>query len=323
MSHPRAQRTVAPSHLVRPGAIPHIGSNDACILFAYAILAREAAMLADYRPQGENAPTAHAIHQLRVAARRLRVALRLFRRMLPSKAAAHLLAELRWFARSLGELRDLDVYAQAFKAYAQSLPPERRAQLSGYELFLRRERAAARVKAAAVFASARSAALFARLHKFVAAGPSASAVRRWRSVSVRDAALQSIRGSAGRVRRCAERLGERPQPRALHELRIKTKRLRYELEFFAEVYPQLKSTAAACKAVQDLLGAHQDACVADERLKRYTAMLRKQKAHGALSPALVDLRKSQLKVARELKRSFKRQWPGFAATLDAAHHAVA
>ena len=143
MSHPRAQRTVAPSHLVRPGAIPHIGSNDACILFAYAILAREAAMLADYRPQGENAPTAHAIHQLRVAARRLRVALRLFRRMLPSKAAAHLLAELRWFARSLGELRDLDVYAQAFKAYAQSLPPERRAQLSGYELFLRRERAAA------------------------------------------------------------------------------------------------------------------------------------------------------------------------------------
>ena len=325
MSEPRAQRSVAPAIPPPPSVAraPGFGPDDAFIVFAYAILRREAAALPALKPMVEHSPTPDEIHQLRVAARRLRVALRLFQRLLPSRAVVRLGAEVRWFAGSLGDVRDLDVYGESFKAYAQTVPPALRGDLSAYELYLRRERAEARQRAAAAFASPRTAALFADLERFAAAGPTAAALRRWRSLKVREAVRRGIRRSVGRVRRLGEPLAERPVPAALHELRIKAKRLRYELEFFAEVYPHLKQTAKACKALQDLLGTHQDAYTANARLRNYRALLRKQDADGELPPALVEVRKSQLALARGVRQSFKQQWPAFAATIDAARRAVA
>src|SRR5262245_44021824 len=183
MSEPRAQRHVAPTPLLRSGeprgaAAPGFSPADPFIAFAHSVLRREAAGLVANKPQAEQ-PTPDEIHQLRVAARRLRVALRLFARMLPSKELAHFNTELRWFAGSLGDIRDLDVYTDNFKAYVQTLPQEQRAGLSGYEMYLRRERTEARQRAAAAVASPRAAALFADFERFVAAGPSPGAARRW------------------------------------------------------------------------------------------------------------------------------------------------
>jgi len=325
MNEPRAQRSVAPTTPPNPSVVraPGFGPDDAFILFAYAILRREAAALPANRPKVEHSPTPDEIHQLRVAARRLRVALRLFARLLPSRAVARLGAEVRWFASALGDVRDLDVYGESFKAYAQTVPPSLRGGLSAYELYLRRERTEARQRAAAAFASPRTTALFADLERFAAANPTGAALRRWRSLKVREAVRRNIRRSVARVRRLGEPLAERPAPAALHELRIKAKRLRYELEFFAEVYPHLKQTAKACKGLQDLLGMHQDAYTANARLRNYAALLRKQGADGELPPTLVELRKSQLALARGVRRSFEEQWSAFAATIDAARRAIA
>ncbi len=328
MSESRAQRHVAPPHPPRSGAasgtaLPGFRPDDPFIVFAHAVLQREAATLAVNKPQVESAPTPDEIHQLRVAARRLRVALRLFGRLLPSKDAARFGADLRWFAGSLGDVRDLDVYAESFKAYVQALPPEQRGKLSGYQLYLRRERAEARQRAAAAVASPRTAALLADLERFAVAGPSAGALRRWGSVPVRDAMRQSIRRSVGRVRGLGNQLMTRARPAQLHDLRIKTKRLRYELEFFADVYPPLKQTAKECKALQDLLGTHQDVYAGTARLRRYAALNRRQGADAALPLALVELRKSQLALAREVRRSFRAKWPAFVAAIGAARKLVA
>jgi CHAD domain-containing protein len=328
MSEPRAQRKVAPAHLPRSGesrstATPELGPGDPFIAFAHSILRREAAALAASKPKTEQAPTPDEIHQLRVAARRLRVALRLFGRMLPSRNVARFNAELRWFAGSLGDIRDLDVYTDNFKAYVQGVPPEQRAGLSGYEMYLRRERAEARQRAAAAVASPRAAALLADIERFVANRPSAGALRRWGSLSIGDAARQTIRSSVGRVRRIGNALRTRARPAELHGLRIKTKRLRYELEFFAEVYPPLKQTAKECKALQDLLGTLQDVYAGTARLRRYSALLRKHGGDGSLPAALVALRKNQLGVAREARRSFRATWPAFVAAIGAARKLVA
>jgi CHAD domain-containing protein len=327
MSEPRAQRNVAPTHLPRSAAssekaTPGCNPDDAFILFAHAVLRREAAALGANEPRLASSPTPEEIHQLRVAARRLRVALRLFGRMLPSGDAARIGAELRWFASSLGDVRDLDVYTENFKRYVQTLPREQRDGLSGYQLYLRRERTEARHRAAAAVASPRAAALLAHLERFAAAGPSTGALRRWGSLSVRDAVRQSIRRSVGRVRRIGNGLTMRARPAALHDLRIKIKRLRYELEFFADVYPPLKQTAKECKAFQELLGAHQDAHTATARLRRYAALLRKQGADGTLPPALIELRKSQLALAREVRGSFRGKWPAFVEAVGAARKLV-
>jgi CHAD domain-containing protein len=325
MSEPRAQRNVAPTAPPTPRVprAPGFGPDDAFIVFAHAILRREAAGLPANKPKVEHSPTPEEIHQLRVAARRLRVALRLFQRMLSSRDVVRLLAEIRRFASSLGDVRDLDVYGESFKTYAQTVPPQLRGGLSAYELHLRRERAEARQRAAAAFASPRTAALFADLERFAATGPSAAALRRWRSLTVREAVRRGIRRSVGRVRRLGEPLAERPAARALHDLRIKAKRLRYELEFFAEVYPHLKQTAKACKGLQDLLGTHQDAYTANARLRSYAALLRNQGSREELPPALVELRRTQFALARRVRQSFREQWPAFVATIDAARRAVA
>jgi CHAD domain-containing protein len=328
MSKQRAQRQVAPPHIPRfaasaESALPGFRPDDAFVVFAHAVLRREAAALAANKPQEESAPTPEEIHQLRVAARRLRVALRLFGRLLPTNDAARFRADLKWFAGSLGDARDLDVYAENFKAYVQTLPPEQRGGLSGYQLYLRRERAEARARAAAAVASPRTAALLADLERFAAAGPRAGALRRWGSLKVRDAMRQSIRRSAVRVRRQGDQLVIRARPEQLHNLRIKAKRLRYQLEFFADVYPPLKQAAKECKALQDLLGTHQDIYAANARLRRYGALLRKQDPGGVLPSALAELRKNQLAVAREVRHSFKAQWPAFVAAIVAARKLVA
>ena len=329
MSEPRAQRQVAPTHLLsksgelRSHGTPGFGPADPFIAFAHAILRREAAGLAASKPKTEQAPTPDEIHQLRVAARRLRVALRLFGRMLPSKDTTRFNTELRWFAGSLGDIRDLDVYTENFKAYVQGVPPEQRGGLSGYEMYLRRERTEARQRAAAAVASPRAAALLADIERFVDGGPSAGALRRWGSLTVGDAMRQNVRRSVGRVRRMGNALTTRARPAELHGLRIKAKRLRYELEFFAEVYPPLKQTAKECKALQDLLGTIQDAYTATARLRRYSALLRKQGGDGELPPALDELRKNQLSVARDVRRSFRATWPSFVAAIGAARKLVA
>jgi len=328
MSEQRAQRQVAPaeppssaapSEKAAPGSRP----ESAFIVFAHEVLRRATAQLVAGKPQVERAPTPDEIHQLRVAARRLRIALRLFGRMLPSADTTRFQADLRWFAGSLGDVRDLDVYTENFQTYARGLPAEQRADLRGYELYLRRERAAARQRAAAAAASPRSAGLFADLERFAAAGPSRGALRRWGARSVRDGVRQSMRRSVARVRRLGSELTSRARPAELHALRIKTKRLRYELEFFADAYPALKETAKQCKALQDLLGTHQDVYAGTARLRRYAALLRKQGAGGTLPPTLLELRKNQFKLARAVRRSFREQWPAFVAAIEAARKLVA
>jgi CHAD domain-containing protein len=326
MSERRAPLTVAPTGSPSSAARDHsnvrsrgVAPTDPFVTFAYATLAREVAELLESRPAAGRAPTPGEIHGLRVAARRLRVALRLFRHMLPSRDVTRFRADLRWFASSLGEVRDLDVYTDNLKAYAAELPPHERRELGGYELYLRRERADARQRAAASFASPRTEALFRDIERFVAAGPSAGALRRWRSLTVRNGIRNALRLSVGRVRRLGNRLDARSRPAELHELRIRAKRLRYELEFFAHVYAETKQIAVTCKALQDLLGSHQDVYAGTARLRRYAALLRKQGGpNSALPPALLKLRRDQLALARGVRRAFAEQWPNFLATIDAA-----
>jgi CHAD domain-containing protein len=313
MVEPHAANTVAAADADVPSehaAAPPCTPGEPFLLFAYRVLSRELETLAALRPAAGKTPGPDDIHQLRVAARRLRVALRLFRRMLPSRAVARLRAELKWFARALGDVRDLDVYANNLHAYAARVPAGQHEALDQYEMHLHGERAAARGRLAALFAEPRTAALFDTASTFLAHGPSAGALRRWRSLSTRDGIRASVRKSLRRVRKRGSALTSTSRPSAFHEVRIRAKRLRYELEFFAEVYPALTPFAKATKALQETLGEHQDAATASERLRRY--------GHGLgdrtrLPPALDALRRAQLAHARDIRRSFGTVWRRFAA----------
>jgi CHAD domain-containing protein len=298
-----------------PVAEPAPKPDDPMIEFAYACLRREFDSLLEHKPRPGELPTPENIHQLRIATRRLRIGLRLFRHMLPANKVAALRKDLRWFARGLGEVRDLDVYAENFRAYLQTLPPEQLQDLGGYELHLRRARAEARNDLGALFSDARYAALLGSFGALLDGAPMPAAVRRWRSFKISDGFRKYLRKSAKRVHKLGHKVGRTAAAKKLHELRIRTKRLRYELEFFSEVYPSLESTARATKALQDVLGAHQDACTASSRLRRYARSL-PAREDGAPAPvALQNLLESQKRKAQEARLAFGAEWRRFLKTI--------
>ena len=105
---------------------------------------------------------------------------------------------------------------------ASACRPSSAASLSGYELYLRRERADARQRATAVVrepAHERRCSTTSRDSS--RAAPSAAALRRWRSLTVRDGIRASIRRSAARVRRLGTGLDARSRAhraaRAAHQ----------------------------------------------------------------------------------------------------------
>ena len=80
------------------------------------MIANEACVAAGIDPEG--------VHQMRVALRRLRSALVLFRPFVPAEQYDWLNAEVKWLADSLGEARDWDAYTAALLAPVRSSLPD-------------------------------------------------------------------------------------------------------------------------------------------------------------------------------------------------------
>lgn len=286
-----------------------IRPSDPMIVFAYECLRREFEELSARRPADDKPPSTEDVHRMRIAMRRLRVALRLFRRMLP-REAKEFRKGLRAFARALSDTRDLDVHADVFRKYAQTVPAESLADLGGYELHLRRERTEARASMVERFSDDRYDELLDSFAALLEDAPSPGAARRWHSFKVSDGVDKYLKKSLKRVLKLGRRVGDEAHARDLHRLRIRAKRLRYELEFFAFAYKSLDKAALEAKALQDLLGDHQDACTASGRLERYKRSLRKHA--GAPMPAALDrLAEAERQRARDVRQAFPAEWRRF------------
>ncbi|HEY1869012.1 MAG TPA: CHAD domain-containing protein [Candidatus Cybelea sp.] len=312
------QATSAPSEPATPpvesAAEPpaekrRIRPSDPMIVFAYECLRREFNELAARRPAHDKPPSTDDVHRMRIAMRRLRVALRLFRRMLP-REAKEFRKGLRAFARALSDTRDLDVHADVFRTYAQTVPAESLGDLGGYELHLRRERGEARARMVERFSDDRYDELLDSFGALLEDAPSPGATRRWHSFKVSDGVDKYLKKSVKRVLKLGRKVGDEAHAKDLHRLRIRAKRLRYELEFFAFAYKSLDKAALEAKGLQDLLGEHQDACTASERLERYARSLRKRA--GASMPAALDrLAEGERQRARDVRQAFPATWRRF------------
>src|SRR5262249_52794381 len=189
-------------------------------------------------------------------------------------------------------------------------PADALAQLGGYELHLRRERADAREKMSERFGDERYDELLAGFAALLENAPSAGAERRWRSFKVSDGVDKYLKKSLKRVLKLGHKVGAEAHDKELHRLRIRAKRLRYELEFFAPAYKSLDKAAAEAKVLQDLLGQHQDACTAAGRLADYARALRKH-GGGPMPTALSRLAESEQQRARAVGRAFPAEWRRF------------
>jgi CHAD domain-containing protein len=93
------------------------------------------------------------------------------------------------------------------------------------------------------------------------AGPAADSAEASRALL--EAVPSLVTRRYQRLRQAADDLTPASPPAAFHEARIRGKRLRYAVEFVADVYgPPARDFIRVMVAVQDVLGSHQDAYVA-------------------------------------------------------------
>ncbi len=209
-----------------------------------------------------------AVHQMRVAARRLRSALQTFRRLLDRERSRAVSAELRWFAGELAPARDTEVMharlAELLDDVLAELPgtlvaPGLRADLDAE---FDRRAAHARTRALAALESARYRALLVALDGFAVDPPLRGRARR-DAGHVLPAAVDRAHHRVATAMAAA--LDVEPgahRDEVLHEARKAAKRLRYAHEAARPALgARARRGAKRMTTVQDLLGVHQDSVV--------------------------------------------------------------
>jgi CHAD domain-containing protein len=200
-----------------------------------------------------------AVHQARVATRRLRSDLQTFGPLLDPDWTDALRAELRWIGELLGHVRDADVMTARLTERAEGLPDVDRPGVSVLLERLRVDRIRDRTVLLDAMISPRYLALIDRLTD-AAAAPAFVATRPDRRA--RTEARRLTRRSWKRLRRAVRELPDHPSDDQLHAVRKRAKRARYALEATGSVAPKpARRLARRVTALQDVLGEQHDAVV--------------------------------------------------------------
>jgi CHAD domain-containing protein len=206
-----------------------------------------------------------AVHQARVATRRLRSDLGTLQDFVDDAWATELRAELRWFGAELGQVRDVEVLRERLARHAGMLPD---AEADAARSAIRRldaDHASARNELLRTLREPRYAQLHRALHDALTAPRLAPAAALDATVALPGAVKPTWR----RLRRAVDALGPSPSDGALHQVRIRAKRCRYAAEVAIPVIGRpARDFAASLTRVQDVLGEHQDGTVADSWLAK-------------------------------------------------------
>ncbi len=250
------------------------------------------------------------VHEMRVATRRLRAAMRTFAKAVKGGFQAER-AELRALADAFGAARDCDVLLDFLGRYRQSAPEAHRPLL---DRLIRSEKSRRRRHYRRLLATYRSEPCTAFLEGLyrklrLPAGSRGGIVpdgsRGFRPL--RSEAPRRLRNELARATAFGRRL-ERLSSEQRHQLRIQCKRLRYTVEFFAEIYPpELSRLIAAMVKMQDLLGEAHDAGVYAERVRQVQLRLRGRGDRATAQAVLAHLQQLQA----ELTAKAARVWTSF------------
>lgn len=208
------------------------------------------------------------LHDMRVATRRMRAAIRVFGEYPDKHEIKPFAKELRRVGHTLGAVRDLDVLREKTQVYSEALPAGRRNELEPLIAVLDEEHQKARKKLLDFLDSERYVRFKKRFATFLkkpgaAAPPAFSRQGSPLPQRIRHIVPVVLYQRLAAVRAFEELVNKPDVPLVqLHQLRIAFKGLRYTLEFFREVLGRdAEPLIEAIKVVQDHLGALQDSVV--------------------------------------------------------------
>ena len=233
------------------------------------------------------------LHKQRVATRRARSLLRSTREQLEDPDRGERLeSELRWLGGVLGEVRDRDVLISYLMGELVTI--EEAASFGGILELLDHEREEARRALHEALDSPRYQALLAELD-------SPPALREG------ERFVAAVAAEYERLLKGAKRLNKDSSDAELHRVRIRAKRSRYAVEAFGGE----QRFVARARRLQDVLGEHQDAVVAEARIRGLLAAV-----HGTGRTALVAGRLIERQRRRRVEA--RAAWPKAWARLKRA-----
>jgi CHAD domain-containing protein len=243
-----------------------------------------------------------AVHQARVAVRRLRSDLRTFEPFVETEWANDLRAELRWLGAELGTMRDLEVMRDRLRDHARRLTTAEAESARRAVRRLDADREAARGELLATLGQTRYARLRHELDKSSLAPRCTSDARD----PARAALAPVVRERWKKVRRAVKHLSSNPADEALHAVRIRAKRCRYAAEAGVPAFGRpAVEFAKALAGVQDVLGEHQDAVVAIGWLSKTAHECSSSEAYAIGMLAQVE-RDAALVARAQFPRTWKR-----------------
>jgi CHAD domain-containing protein len=239
-----------------------------------------------------------ALHDHRVAVRRLRAMLRAGRPLLDRQWADDLRRSLKQVGHDLAEVRDLDVLIEQLHADVDELEGPERAGGGRILERLDERRARTQTELSDALAGGAYVSMLNRLEHAVSEP----------MFSGSGSIVKTVVGEDRRARRKAGRLPKRPADSELHEVRKAVKRARYAAELAAAL--GLTGTGKylkRAKHVQDVLGDHQDAVVAADVLRGLGTELADPDCDLAVT-ALVQRQDARRAAARA---AFPKAWKRF------------
>jgi inorganic triphosphatase YgiF len=250
-------------------------------------------------------PAPEGVHRARVASRRLRAMLKIFKPLARDDAARALDAELAWLAGELDAARDLDVFiGEVWEGSAQGAAFEGR---DVFERGLNAARASAYLRMEAALESPRARDVLLEAAAWLEAGAwtTDSRLADRCGESARAFAAEALAHRQRRIGKAARRFDEL-DAHGRHKLRLKGKTLRYALEDLASLFPEhprrVEHLLDAARAVQDTLGALNDRVVRQALVDRV--------AEGdsalALSAARVALRDDNAELRQAARTALDR-----------------
>jgi CHAD domain-containing protein len=246
---------------VKRDPIPTIGKKATAGDVVLAYLHEQRAALQNQDPRvRRNEPD--AVHQMRVATRRMRSALQAFGKIVDREATRPLTDELKWLATVLGTARDLEVLRLRFEKALHTLPPE--LVLGDVAARLTRHFAPLEAKAhndsVAALDSKRYITLLNSIDTLLTTPP----LTKLASGKAKDVLPTLVEKAHHRLDvRVKAALATTTSDEPLHEARKAAKRLRYSAEVAEPALGKhAKTLRKRAKKVQTLLGEHQDSVLA-------------------------------------------------------------
>lgn len=246
-----------------------------------------------------------SVHQMRVAARRLRSAFATFAPLLDPAESEALREELKWIASELGGIRDTEVMLERLDRHASELadPTDTERARGAIDPLLNRRLAAARSSALAALRSDRHQQLVDDLMTAAIDPPVTDAAY----APCADVLLPLVARTWRRLDRAILGLDLAGESAPWHAARIKAKRARYAAESVAGVFGKdMERFADRLAEVTELLGDHQDAHVAQTILRELAAHADTDGVTG-MSLGLLFEFESEEEILDRLR--FMRIWP--------------